>query len=140
MNVFGPLIRRPAGASLLGIGLVLAGLWAYLQLGVAALPSVEFPAVVVFAQVPGANADTMANTVMAPLERHLGRIPGIKQMAGIADQGSAQVQLLFEFGTDTDAAARDVQMAINSAANDLPPGMPRHRSISSSIRHSSPCC
>ena len=124
MNVFGPLIRRPAGASLLGIGLVLAGLWAYLQLGVAALPSVEFPAVVVFAQVPGANADTMANTVMAPLERHLGRIPGIKQMAGIADQGSAQVQLLFEFGTDTDAAARDVQMAINSAANDLPPGMP----------------
>jgi multidrug efflux pump len=124
MNVFGPLIRRPAGASLLGIGLVLAGIWAYLQLGVAALPSVEFPAVVVFAQVPGANADTMANTVMAPLERHLGRIPGIRQMAGIADQGSAQVQLLFEFGTDTDAAARDVQMAINGAATDLPPGMP----------------
>ncbi|UPG92961.1 efflux RND transporter permease subunit [Luteibacter aegosomatissinici] len=124
MNVFAPLIKRPAGASLLGIGLVLAGLWAYLQLGVAALPNVEFPAVVVFAQVPGANADTMANTVMAPLERHLGRIPGIRQMAGIADAGSAQVQLLFEFGTDTDAAARDVQMAINSAATDLPPGMP----------------
>ena len=124
MNVFAPLIRRPAGASLLGIGLLIAGVWAYLLLGVAALPAMDLPAIVVVAQMPGANADTMANTVMAPLERHLGRIPGITQLSGIADEGSAQVQMLFDFGTDTDAAARDVQAAINAAAKDLPSGLP----------------
>jgi multidrug efflux pump len=124
MNVFAPLIRRPAGASLLGIGLLIAGLWAYRLLGVAALPTMAIPAVFVTTSLPGANADTMANTVMAPLERHLGRIPGVTQLSGMASEGSAQVQMLFEFGTDTDAAARDVQAAINAAATDLPPGLP----------------
>ncbi|SEV92674.1 efflux RND transporter permease subunit [Luteibacter sp. 329MFSha] len=124
MNIFAPLIRRPAGASLLGIGLLIAGTWAYMLLGVAALPSLDLPAVVVFAQMPGANADTMANTVMAPLERYLGRIPGVKQMSGIANEGSVQVQILFEFGVDTDSVARDVQAAINASAVDLPTGMP----------------
>ena len=124
MNVFAPWIRRPVGASLLGIGLLIAGLWSYLLLGVAALPTVDFPAIVVMAQMPGAKSDTMANTVMAPLERHLGQIPGVKQLAGMANEGAAQVQILFEFGVDTDAAARDVQAAINAAAKDLPPGLP----------------
>ena len=124
MSIFAAHIRRPTGASLLGIGLALAGLWAYRLLGVAALPAIELPAVVVFAQMPGANADTIANTVMAPLERHLGRIPGVKQMVGTANEGSLQVQILFEFGIETDAAARDVQAAINASAIDLPPGMP----------------
>ncbi|MBB3228236.1 multidrug efflux pump [Luteibacter sp. Sphag1AF] len=124
MNVFAAWIRRPAGASLLGAGLLLAGLWAYLQMGVAALPAMDLPAIAVVAQMPGANAETMANRVMAPLERHLGRIPGIKQMSGVADEGSAQVQLLFEFGVNTDAASRDVQAAINAAAVDLPSAMP----------------
>jgi multidrug efflux pump len=124
MNIFASLIRRPAGASLLGFGLLIAGMWAYKLLGVAALPSLDLPAIVVFAQMPGANADTMANTVMAPLERHLGRIPGVKQMSGIANEGSVQVQILFDFGVNTDSAARDVQAAINSSAVDLPPGMP----------------
>ena len=124
MNVFAPIIRRPVGASLLGLGLVLAGIWAYRMLGVAALPSVDLPAVAVSAQMPGASAQTMANTVMTPLERHLGRIPGVKQMIGIANENSAQVQILFEFGVDADSAAREVQAAINAAAADLPAGMP----------------
>jgi multidrug efflux pump len=124
LNIFAPLIRRPAGTSLLGIGLLLAGIWAYLLLGVAALPKLEFPGVVVAASMPGANAQTMANTVMAPLERHLGRIPGVKQMNGSANEGAAQVMVMFNFGVDTDAAAREVQAAINAAAPDLPSGMP----------------
>jgi len=123
-NFFAAIIRRPAGASLLGIGLALGGIWAYLHLGVAALPAIDLPAVAVSAQMPGANAETMANTIMAPLERHLGRIPAIKQMSGFASDGSAQVQLLFEFGVNADAAARDVQAAINAALVDLPSGMP----------------
>jgi multidrug efflux pump len=124
MSVFAPMIRRPVGTSLLAIGLAIAGACAYLLLGVAALPSLAFPGVVVFAQMPGANAQTMASTVVAPLERHLGRIPGVNQMTSNSSDGGAQIQVLFDFGRNVDAAARDVQAAINAAAPDLPPGMP----------------
>jgi multidrug efflux pump len=124
VNIFAPMIRRPVGTSLLAIGLILAGFMAYLLLGVAAFPSIEFPGVVVVAQMPGASAQTMASTVVAPLERHLGRIPGVQQISSTASEGGAQIQLLFNFGRTTDDAARDVQAAINAAAADLPPGMP----------------
>ncbi|MGN6327969.1 MAG: efflux RND transporter permease subunit [Rhodanobacter sp.] len=124
MNVFAPMVRRPVGTSLLAIGLMLGGLWAYLLLGVAAFPSIEFPGVAVFAQMPGANAQTMASTVVAPLERHLGRIPGVRQMYSSASEGGAQIQILFEMDRSADKAARDVQAAINAAAADLPAGMP----------------
>jgi len=123
-NLFAPVIRRPIGASLMGLGLVLAGLWSFVMLGVAALPQLDFPAVVVFAQMPGASAQTMAATVMTPLERHLGRIPGVKNISGTANENSAQVQIMFEFGINADSAARDVQAAINAAMSDLPAGMP----------------
>ncbi len=124
MNVFAPLVRRPVGTSLLAIGLLLGGLWAYLLLGVAAFPSIEFPGVAVFAQMPGASAQTMATTVVAPLERHLGRIPGVRMMASSASEGAAQIQVIFNMDRGADKAARDVQAAINAAAADLPPGMP----------------
>jgi multidrug efflux pump len=124
MNIFAPLIRRPAGTSLLAIGLMLAGVWAYMLLGVAAFPSIQFPGVAVFAQLPGASAQTMATTVVAPLERHLGRIPGIKQMFSSASEGGAQIQIIFDMSRNADKAALDVQAAINAAAADLPPGLP----------------
>jgi multidrug efflux pump len=120
VNIFAPLIRRPVGTSLLGLGLLLAGLFAYRLLGVAALPSLEFPGVFVVASMPGASAQTMANTVLAPLERHLGRIPGVEEMYGNATEGSATVQVRFNFGRSADKAARDVQAAINAAQVDLP--------------------
>ena len=120
MNIFAPMIRRPAGTSLLAIGLVLAGICAYFLLGVAALPSFELPVVFVQAAQPGASAQTMASTVLAPLERHLGQIPGIDEMYGNATEGSATVIVRFHFGRDTDKAARDVQAAINAAQADLP--------------------
>ncbi|EIL97951.1 acriflavin resistance protein [Rhodanobacter thiooxydans] len=124
MNVFAPLVRRPVGTSLLAIGLLLGGLWAYLLLGVAAFPSIEFPGVAVFAQMPGASAQTMVTTVVAPLERHLGRIPGVRMMASSASEGAAQIQVIFNMDRGADKAARDVQAAINAAAADLPAGMP----------------
>ncbi|SFR95342.1 multidrug efflux pump [Dyella sp. OK004] len=124
MNIFAPLIRRPVGTSLLALGLLLAGLFAYRLLGVAALPSLEFPGVFVVSSMPGASAQTMATTVLAPLERHLGRIPGVEEMYGNATEGSATVQVRFTFGRSADKAARDVQAAINAAAVDLPTGMP----------------
>jgi multidrug efflux pump len=124
VNIFAPLIRRPAGTSLLALGLVLAGLCAYLLLGVAALPSLDFPGVYVVAQQPGASAQTMANTVLAPLERHLGRIPGVDEMYGNATEGAASVMVRFTMSRTADSAARDVQAALNAAAVDLPTGMP----------------
>ncbi len=120
MNIFAPLIRRPVGTSLLAVGLLLAGLFAYRLLGVAALPSLEFPGVYITASLPGASAQTMASTVLAPLERHLGRIPGIDDMYGNATEGAASVQIRFTFDRTADQAARDVQAAINAAQADLP--------------------
>jgi multidrug efflux pump len=120
LNIFAPLVRRPVGTSLLALGLMLAGLWSYLLLGVAAFPSIEFPGVVVFAQMPGASAQTMATTVVAPLERHLGRIAGVQQMFSTASEGGARIQVIFNTDRNVDKAARDVQAAINAAAPDLP--------------------
>ena len=120
MNIFAPLIRRPVGTSLLALGLLLAGVFAYRLLGVAALPSLEFPGVYIVAQMPGASAQTMASTVLAPLERHIGRIPGIDDMYGNASEGSASIQVRFTFDRTADKAARDVQAAINAAQADLP--------------------
>src|SRR5690348_860491 len=123
VNIFAPMIRRPVGTALLAIGLSIAGFCAYLLLGVAALPSIEFPGVGVMAQMPGASAQVMANTVLSPLERHLGRIPGVKMMFGNASEGAVQVQIMFDMSRSADQAARDVQQAINAAQPDLPTGM-----------------
>ncbi|GLQ50839.1 efflux RND transporter permease subunit [Dyella flava] len=123
MNIFAPIIHRPIGTSLLAIGLTIAGFCAYLLLGVAALPSLDFPGVVVVAQYAGADAQTMASTVVAPLERQLGRIPGIQQMTSDTNAGGTQIQILFDFGRNADKAARDVEAAINAAQADLPTGM-----------------
>jgi multidrug efflux pump len=108
------------GTSLLALGLLLAGTFAYRLLGVAALPSLEFPGVYIVAQMPGASAQTMASTVLAPLERHIGRIPGIDDMYGNATEGSAAIQVRFTMDRTADKAARDVQAAINAAQADLP--------------------
>ena len=116
MNLFAPMIRRPAGTSLLAIGLAIAGFCAYLLLGVAAFPSIEFPGVAVFAQLPGASAQTMASTVVAPLERHLGRIPGVRQMYSSASEGGAQIQILFEMDRTADKAAASKKIHRNKAA------------------------
>jgi multidrug efflux pump len=123
VNVFAPIIRRPVGTALLAIGLTIAGFCAYLVLGVAALPSLDFPGLVVIAQYPGADAQTMAATVVAPLERQLGRIPGVQEMTSDSNAGGTQIQLLFDFGRNADKAARDVEAAINAAQADLPSGM-----------------
>jgi len=124
VNFFAPFIRRPKGTSLLAAGLTLAGALAYMLLGVAALPSIEVPAVFIQTQMPGASAQTMASTVIAPLERHLGQIPGVDQMYSNSTEGAGFVRLRFNMDRSTDAAARDVQAAINAAAADLPAGMP----------------
>jgi multidrug efflux pump len=120
MNIFEPIIRRPVATSLLAIGLVIAGFCAYLLLGIASFPSLQFPAITVQAQLPGADAQTVASTVTAPLERQFGRIPGIQEMTSDANAGGTQIQILFDMSRGADQAARDVEAAINQALPDLP--------------------
>jgi multidrug efflux pump len=120
MNIFEPIIRRPVATSLLAIGLVIAGFCAYLVLGLAAFPSLQFPAITVQALLPGADAQTVASTVTAPLERQFGRIPGIQQMTSDANAGGTSIQILFDMSRGADQAARDVEAAINQALPDLP--------------------
>ncbi|WP_426701249.1 efflux RND transporter permease subunit [Rhodanobacter sp. Col0626] len=123
MNISGTFIRRPIGTSLLAIGLFVVGMISYFLLGVAALPNMQFPAIFVQASQAGADAGTMASTVAAPLERHLGQVPGIEMMRSSSSEGSTFVFMMFQSGTDLDSSARDVQAAINAAAPDLPTGL-----------------
>src|SRR5690242_21738837 len=86
MNISAPFVKRPIGTSLLALGMAVCGVICYFLLGVAALPNLEFPAIFVTANQPGASADTMASTVAAPLERHLGQIPGIDSMSSRSEE------------------------------------------------------
>ncbi|MBB5359428.1 multidrug efflux pump [Rhodanobacter sp. ANJX3] len=123
MNISGPFIRRPIGTSLLAIGIFVVGVICYALLGVAALPDIQVPVIYVQASQAGASAGTMASTVAAPLERHLGQVTGIDTLRSSSSLGSTQVFMIFDGGRNLDDAARDVQAAINAAQSDLPSGL-----------------
>ncbi|GEP10637.1 efflux RND transporter permease subunit [Methylobacterium gnaphalii] len=120
MNVSEPFIRRPIATTLLTIGVLLAGLFAFIKLPVAPLPQVDFPVILVQAQMAGASPETMATTVAAPLERRLGIIADVNEMTSTSSTGTVRIILLFGLNRDIDGAARDVQAAINAARADLP--------------------
>ncbi|MDO1529966.1 efflux RND transporter permease subunit [Fulvimonas sp. R45] len=123
MNICAPFIRRPIGTSLMAMGVFVIGMICYSLLGVSALPDMQFPVIFVSASQAGADASTMAATVAAPLERHLGQVPGIDSMNSHSSEGSTFVLMFFQDGRDLDSAARDVQAAINAAMPDLPTGL-----------------
>ena len=113
-------IRRPVATILLTIGIVFGGLLGYSQLPVSPLPQVDFPVISVQANMPGASPDTMATSVAAPLERHLGQIADVNEMTSQSTLGSTRITLQFGLDRDIDGAARDVQAAIVAARVDLP--------------------
>ncbi len=130
-----PFIRRPIGTTLLSIGLVLIGVAAYLKLPVANLPTVDLPTVRVNASRPGADPQTMAATVAAPLERRLGEISGVTEITSTSSLGIASITVQFDLSRNIDGAARDVQAALNAAATDLPsdlPSQPNFRKVNPS--------
>src|SRR2546428_3848633 len=104
-------------------GVIMMGLLGYLLLPISALPSVEFPTIQVTAQYPGAAPDVMASSVTTPLERQFGQISGLALMTSISSFGNASITLQFNLDRDIDAAAQDVQAAMN-AANGVLPRMP----------------
>ena len=126
MNISAPFISRPIGTSLLAVGLLLAGVIAYRHLAVAPLPQVEFPVIQVQAILPGASPETMASAVATPLERQFGRIAGVTEMTSTSLLGASTVVLQFDLNRNIDAAARDVQAAINAARSQLPPNLPNN--------------
>ena len=124
MSISAPFIRRPIGTSLLAAALLLSGILAFNYLPVASLPRVDFPVISVGAQLPGADPQTMASAVATPLERQFGRISGVNQMTSSSQLGSTGIALQFDLNRNIDAAARDVQAAINAARSQLPANLP----------------
>jgi len=124
MSVSAPFIGRPIATSLLTLAVTLGGLLGYLWLPVSSLPQVDFPTIQVTTQLPGANPETMANLVTAPLERQLGQISALVSMTSTSSHGISQITLQFSLNRDIDAAAQDVQAAINAAGSTLPRTLP----------------
>jgi multidrug efflux pump len=124
MNFSAPFIRRPIATTLLTLALLMAGALAYMMLPVAPLPQVEYPVISVNAGLPGASPETMASSVATPLERQFGRIAGVTQMTSSSSLGSTNITLQFDLNRNIDAAARDVQAAINAARANLPANLP----------------
>src|SRR2546428_607571 len=124
MNFSALFIRRPTGTTLLTIALALAVVIAYQFLPVSPLPQVEFPTIDVQAALPGASPEIMASAVATPLERQFGRIAGLNEMTSTSFLGATRVTLQFDLSRDINAAARDVQAAINAARGQLPANLP----------------
>src|SRR5512146_2010401 len=132
MSISEPFIRRPIATTLLTIAIALAGAVAFRLLPVSPLPQVDFPTISVQAGLPGASPETMASAVATPLERQFSRIASVTEMTSSSSLGSTNITLQFDLNRNIEAAARDVQAAINAARGYLPsnlPNNPRYRKV-----------
>src|SRR3984893_9537552 len=114
MNPSRTFIMRPVATTLLMIGILLAGIVAFRQLPVSALPEVDYPIIQVITFYPGANPDVIASSVTAPLERQFGQVPGLKQMTSVSSEGSYVITLEFNLSLNIDVAEQEVQQSINA--------------------------
>ncbi len=128
MSLSSPFIHRPVGTTLLTLAITLAGALGYILLPVSPLPQVDFPTIQVSASLPGASPETMASAVATPLERQFGRIAGVAEMTSASSLGATSITLQFDLDRDINAAARDVQAAINAARGQLPANLPNNPS------------
>jgi len=124
MNVSAPFIKRPVATSLIALAMLLCGVLGYMRLAVSPLPQVDFPTIQVTTQLPGANPETIASLVTGSLERQFGQVPSLTSMSSQSSFGLSQITLQFNLDRDIDAAAQDVQSAINAAASTLPRNLP----------------
>ena len=134
-GVSAPFIHRPVATTLLMVAILLVGLVAFPSLPVAPLPQVDFPTITVSAQLPGASPETMATSVAQPLERQIAQIPGVSQMTSTSSLGATAITVQFDLNRNIDAAANDIQGAINAASGQLPkdlPSPPTYRKVNPS--------
>src|SRR5712672_1722094 len=115
MNPSKPFILRPVATSLLMAGILLAGIVAYYQLPVSALPQVDYPTIQVLTFYPGASPEVMVSSVTAPLERQFGQVPGLTQMTSTSSEGCSVITLRFALNLNIDVAEQQVQASINVA-------------------------
>src|ERR1700733_1337744 len=123
-GISAPFIRLPIATSLLMVGILFVGIIAYPQLPVAPLPQVDFPTIQVSASLPGGDPTTMASSVAQPLESQFAQIPGVAQMTSTSSLSSTSITIQFDLDRNIDAAANDVQAAINAAGGQLPKNLP----------------
>ncbi|MCQ6256684.1 efflux RND transporter permease subunit [Pseudomonas sp. Q11] len=123
-NVYAWCMDHPIGTILLSFALVLLGVIAYPRLSIAPLPEADFPTIQITATLPGASAQTMASSVATPLEVELSSIPGITEMTSASSLSTLTLTLQFALDKNIDAAAQEVQAAINNASARLPSDMP----------------
>jgi multidrug efflux pump len=126
MNFSAPFIQRPIATTLLTAAVALAGLVAFKELPVSPLPQVDFPTISVSASLPGASPEIMASSVSTPLEREFGRIAAVTEMTAQSTLGQTSITLQFDLSRNIDAAARDVEAAINAARSYLPTDLPNN--------------
>ncbi|HML30006.1 MAG TPA: efflux RND transporter permease subunit, partial [Hyphomicrobium sp.] len=124
MSVSRPFIERPIATSLLALATILGGLLGYLALPISSLPQVDFPTIEISTQLPGASPETMSTLVTASLERQFGQIQSLAAMSSTSSFGLSRITLQFNLDRDIDAAAQDVQAAINAAGSTLPRNLP----------------
>lgn len=124
MSISQGFIRKPVATAFLAIGITLIGVVAFFRLPISALPTVDTPTIQVTAQLPGADPQTVGSSVATPLERQFGQIAGLTAMTSSSGFGNTAITLQFALNRSTDAAAQDVQAAINAAAGQLPKTMP----------------
>ncbi|NHB96045.1 MdtB/MuxB family multidrug efflux RND transporter permease subunit [Photorhabdus stackebrandtii] len=117
-------ILRPVATTLFMAAILLAGIIGYRMLPVSALPEVDYPTIQVVTLYPGASPDVMTSAVTAPLERQLGQMSGLKQMASQSSGGASVITLQFQLTLPLDVAEQEVQAAINAASNLLPNDLP----------------
>src|SRR5271170_1687533 len=134
-GVSAPFIRHPVATTLIMVAILLAGVVAYPLLPVAPLPQIDFPTITVSASLPGASPETMASSVAQPLERQIAQIPGVTQMTSTSQLGATAISVQFDLDRNIDAAANDIQAAINAASGYLPkdlPSPPTYRKVNPS--------
>src|SRR6478752_8207465 len=119
-----PFIQRPVMTMLLTLSIIVFGILTYTQLAVNDLPAVDYPVIQVSVSYPGANPETMANTIATPLEKQFTQIPGLDLTTSTSSQGNTQITLQFDLSKGIDAAATDVQSAIQRATGQLPSDLP----------------
>ena len=138
MNFAEPFIKRPVATTLLVLTILIFGIMGYRLLPVSDLPTVDYPTISVNANLPGANPDTMANSVATPLEKQFSTISGVTSISSRNSQGSTNITLQFDLSRNIDAAAQDVQSMIARTSRSLPPGMPSPPSYSKSDPSATP--
>ena len=127
-NLSSPFIEKPIATSLIATLIILSGILAYYFLPVSQLPQIEFPTILVQASLPGASPAIMATSVATPLERQIGRISGVTEMTSSSSLGKTSVVVQFDLNRSIDAAANDIQSAIDASLSQLPADLPTHPS------------